>query len=363
MSLHNIWKESVPRTGKRRADVMSLQPRETWCGGKDSNLHGIATASPSSWCVCQFRHHRKNYEPLKTALFGPPLEERPAVLLLIVLQTAAKSIKTLADHSIRSERFGGRRLRLLGCSWRCRCRCPWRSRRCRSCRWTWRSGRGGFLSGLIRIVNHRIRRSNRPIRAQRQRHRANHEHHRAPGRRLRKHRRGAARPECGLATGSAKSPGQVGRFAALQQHHDDQNQAIQHEKRAQQPSGPPKPNHDDPKPNGNRNHPFHPTWHRFSTSNFFKFPASAALLTIHDRRKRLCFKARSANQRAIQLRLPHQPRDIVRLDAAAVENSNAGSRYLGKLIVHTAAQEPVSRRGNLRRSRTACPNRPDWLVS
>src|SRR5262245_44941570 len=32
---------------------------KNWCGGKDSNLHGIATASPSSWCVCQFRHHRK----------------------------------------------------------------------------------------------------------------------------------------------------------------------------------------------------------------------------------------------------------------------------------------------------------------
>src|SRR6185436_4302715 len=28
------------------------------CGGEDLNLHGIATASPSSWCVCQFRHFR-----------------------------------------------------------------------------------------------------------------------------------------------------------------------------------------------------------------------------------------------------------------------------------------------------------------
>jgi hypothetical protein len=31
---------------------------EFWCGREDSNLHGIATASPSSWCVCQFRHCR-----------------------------------------------------------------------------------------------------------------------------------------------------------------------------------------------------------------------------------------------------------------------------------------------------------------
>ena len=31
---------------------------EIWCGRVDSNHHGIATASPSSWCVCQFRHDR-----------------------------------------------------------------------------------------------------------------------------------------------------------------------------------------------------------------------------------------------------------------------------------------------------------------
>ena len=31
----------------------------SWCGRKDSNLHALAGASPSSWCVCQFRHFRK----------------------------------------------------------------------------------------------------------------------------------------------------------------------------------------------------------------------------------------------------------------------------------------------------------------
>ena len=30
-----------------------------WCGGMESNHHGVAPASPSSWCVYQFRHHRK----------------------------------------------------------------------------------------------------------------------------------------------------------------------------------------------------------------------------------------------------------------------------------------------------------------
>ena len=31
---------------------------EGWCGSGDLNPDGIATASPSSWCVCQFRHFR-----------------------------------------------------------------------------------------------------------------------------------------------------------------------------------------------------------------------------------------------------------------------------------------------------------------
>ena len=29
------------------------------CGRGDSNPHDVATASPSSWCVCQFRHFRE----------------------------------------------------------------------------------------------------------------------------------------------------------------------------------------------------------------------------------------------------------------------------------------------------------------
>jgi hypothetical protein len=31
----------------------------TWCGRGDSNPHALASVSPSSWCVCQFRHFRK----------------------------------------------------------------------------------------------------------------------------------------------------------------------------------------------------------------------------------------------------------------------------------------------------------------
>ena len=29
-----------------------------WCGRGDSNPHALASVSPSSWCVCQFRHFR-----------------------------------------------------------------------------------------------------------------------------------------------------------------------------------------------------------------------------------------------------------------------------------------------------------------
>ncbi len=34
---------------------------EGWCGRGDLNSYGIATASPSSWCVCQFRHFRVGF--------------------------------------------------------------------------------------------------------------------------------------------------------------------------------------------------------------------------------------------------------------------------------------------------------------
>jgi hypothetical protein len=34
------------------------RPLAIWCGRGDSNPHDIAIASPSSWCVCQFRHFR-----------------------------------------------------------------------------------------------------------------------------------------------------------------------------------------------------------------------------------------------------------------------------------------------------------------
>ena len=45
--------------GRRSLSWFSESEAEGWCGREDSNLHGVAPASPSSWCVYQFRHCRK----------------------------------------------------------------------------------------------------------------------------------------------------------------------------------------------------------------------------------------------------------------------------------------------------------------
>ncbi len=45
----------IRKTQKRAEEISSAL---NWCGGMDSNHHEIAPASPSSWCVYQFRHHR-----------------------------------------------------------------------------------------------------------------------------------------------------------------------------------------------------------------------------------------------------------------------------------------------------------------
>ena len=48
-----------PFRGAYRLSVCPAQhPTGSWCGRVDSNHHALASASPSSWCVCQFRHDR-----------------------------------------------------------------------------------------------------------------------------------------------------------------------------------------------------------------------------------------------------------------------------------------------------------------
>jgi hypothetical protein len=61
--------DSCPKTEARSADnrvpealfrpTTGGEAEMSWCGRGDSNPHALASASPSSWCVCQFRHFRR----------------------------------------------------------------------------------------------------------------------------------------------------------------------------------------------------------------------------------------------------------------------------------------------------------------
>ena len=54
--------------------------------------------------------------------------------------------------------------------------------------------------------------------------RSQHENHGRDRRRLREQRRRTTRPECCLRTHSAERSGQIGRLAALEEDHDDQEE-------------------------------------------------------------------------------------------------------------------------------------------
>ena len=81
------------------------QKEENWCGGKDSNLHGIATASPSSWCVCQFRHHRIKLNRCFCLLLssGSPLEVTAAFSGFDCPANLRKSNQNCITHFARRE--------------------------------------------------------------------------------------------------------------------------------------------------------------------------------------------------------------------------------------------------------------------
>ena len=81
------------------------QKEENWCGGKDSNLHGIATASPSSWCVCQFRHHRIKLNRCFCLLLGSgsPLEVAVALSGFDCPAILRKSNQNCITHFARRE--------------------------------------------------------------------------------------------------------------------------------------------------------------------------------------------------------------------------------------------------------------------
>src|SRR5215470_1182354 len=101
------------------------------------------------------------------------------------------------------------------------------------------------------------------------------------------------------------------------------------------------------------------------TSKYLKFlhPRTRSFLAgpvLHNTGERFGIEARSANQHAIEFRLRHQPLNVVRLDAAPVQNAQ-GSRMAGvELLRRTLANKPMYSRSNFRgrgAARTDCPDR------
>ena len=66
----------------------AAQRRVEWCERGDSNPHVLANASPSSWCVCQFRHFRDEAGRLKPASTYDQTgrQSRPLLWLLLLLR-------------------------------------------------------------------------------------------------------------------------------------------------------------------------------------------------------------------------------------------------------------------------------------
>jgi hypothetical protein len=53
-----LWPARLRRFAASARQSSPALASEGWCERGDSNPHALASASPSSWCVCQFRHFR-----------------------------------------------------------------------------------------------------------------------------------------------------------------------------------------------------------------------------------------------------------------------------------------------------------------
>src|SRR5580704_8963532 len=130
-----------------------------------------------------------------------------------------------------------------------------------------------------------------------------------------------------------------------------------------------KSNVNDHEANQQRDRPFHPAWHFLhlklvrSLPTGSPRPAPLAAPVLHDTRKRLRIEARSANQHAVEIHLRHQSLNIVRLDAAAVENPEGSRMVSAERLRRTLANEPMHGRSNFRGSRVARSDCPDRFVS
>jgi hypothetical protein len=91
--------------GKVTISAKLLRFEKIWCGRVDSNHHGIATASPSSWCVCQFRHDRK--KQTETIVSAPeetgkarPKEVHPRLRNLLTASAARQAALSLQAEQL-----------------------------------------------------------------------------------------------------------------------------------------------------------------------------------------------------------------------------------------------------------------------
>ena len=89
-----------------------------WCGRGDSNPYGIATASPSSWCVCQFRHFRVRFStaPIRQRLPTPEIPEPRRTLSIFQRSGGNNRLGTARKHAQNARADEpGRRERNSGC--------------------------------------------------------------------------------------------------------------------------------------------------------------------------------------------------------------------------------------------------------
>src|SRR5256884_4302638 len=99
---------------------------------------------------------------------------------------------------------------------------------------------------------------------------SNHEHDRAPGGSFGENVCRTARAESRLTARAAKSARKVCGFAALQQHHNHKNKAVQNKEGFQDPGAAPgeaEANPDDRESDGQRDGPFHPRRHFYLLTN------------------------------------------------------------------------------------------------
>src|SRR5260370_42480294 len=83
---------------------------------------------------------------------------------------------------------------------------------------------------------------------------------------------------------------------------------------------------------------------------------------MHERSERLGFEARAASKRAIQFFLRHQPLNVVRLYAAAIENPQCAGMTGGKALRRTLAENAVGGRCDFRGCRAARADGPNGVV-